>query len=51
MITLESTWTFWYYLFNGALLMGGISLLIGVVWLAMHLLKKYIVSVGKEMKK
>ena len=51
MIVLDSAWTFWYYLFNGALLIGGISLMIGVVWLVMHLLKKWIVSIGKEMKK
>ena len=51
MIVFESAWPFWYYLFNGALLIGGISLMIGVVWLVMHLLKKWIVSVGKEMKK
>ena len=51
MITSELTWSFWYYLYNGALLIGGISLMIGVVWLVMHLLKKWIVSIGKEMKK
>ena len=48
---IEATWTFWDYLFNGALLIGLVSLMIVAVWLVMRLLKKWIVSIGKELKK